>query len=136
MPIGWKIYVHRQQDNRSIPAEFEAAKGTRLAVWQTRVNGLDWIHELVKQKKAFHLGGDGYPYRFTAIAEHVIARIRDGQPPAANEVWQMDFGDTVVLPPGKTMADLPELWKTQRDLPAMDACHPQEWLIIVAWDES
>jgi hypothetical protein len=127
MPLGWYISVSRQQDNGSTPAEFLSAKGTLLAAWQAHVEGLGWIYELVEQQKATHLGGDGYPYRLTATAEHVITRIRDGKPPAANPVWRFDEGD-ILYPnlPGKTIVDLP----------AMDACRAEEWLLIEAWDES
>jgi hypothetical protein len=126
MPLGWHISIYRQQSDGAAPAAFGTAHGTRLAVWQTGLGGLDWIVDLVKQQKAIALGGNGYPTEYTAMATHLLARIREG-PPDANAVWSFDPGD--VLLPGW-------LGKTTKDLAAMDACRPDEWLLIQAWDES
>jgi hypothetical protein len=126
MPFGWNINVHRQQTDGSAPAAFGAPQGTQLAVWQTGLGGRDWLDELVKLQKAIYLGGNGYPVEYTAMAIHLVPRLRGG-PPLATLAWTFDKGDIIV--PG---------WegKTTKDLVAMDACRPDEWLIIQAWDES
>jgi hypothetical protein len=69
------------------PATYESAKGARLAVWQTGLEGLDWLQTLVKQGYAIDLGGDGYPWRFTATAEQLVPHIITG-PPEARATWQ------------------------------------------------
>ena len=126
MPLGWNIGVYRQQTDGSSPASFGAPQGARLAVWQTGLGGLDWLDALAKQEKAIDLGGNGYPMEYTAQARHIIPHIR-GEPPEAKAVWSIDPGDKVT-----------EEWcgKTTKDPEAMDACRPDEWLIIQAWDES
>jgi len=127
MPLGWHISVYRQQNEGLAPASFGATHGARLAVWQTGLWGLEWLDELVAQKKAIDLGSNGgYPSEYTAQAAEIIPRIRDN-PPEAKAVWSSGAGD--ILLPG---------WagKTTKDLAVMDDCRPDEWLIIQAWDES
>lgn len=96
-----------------------------MAVWQT-FGLLKWIDEIVEQGKAIHLGGDGYPLRYTAPANHIIPEIING-PPEANPVWTANPGD--ILSPAYE-------GKTVIDQAAIAACRPDEWLIIEAWDES
>jgi hypothetical protein len=61
-----------------------------------------------------------------ATAEFLILRILDS-PPLANGVWSRDESD-VVLPgwEGRTVIDV----ERARECPA------NEWLLVVAWDES
>jgi hypothetical protein len=126
MPLGWHISVYRQQTDGSAPAASGAEFGTRLAVWQTGLHGLDWLNELVRLRKAIDLGGGGYPNEYTAMAIHIVPRLR-GDPPLAKPFWTFDKGDIIT----------PEwLGETTKDLEAMDASRPDEWLIIRAWDES
>jgi hypothetical protein len=124
--LGWHISVYRQQNDGSSPASFGAAHGTRLAVWQTGLGGLGWIYELVEQQKAVNLGGNGYPLEFTAMMEHLKERLLEG-PPGARPVWTHDSTD-ILLPSW--------LGKTTIDLEALEACRPDEWMLIQAWDES
>ena len=124
--LGWHISVYRQKDNGASPATMESPQSTRIAVWQTGLGGLDWLDELVKEGKSIFLGGDGYPLRYTATAEHLIPRIVDG-PPEANAVWGHDPQDI-----------LTEKWagKTVIDRAAITACRPDEWLLVEGFDES
>jgi hypothetical protein len=125
--LGWHISVYRQQNGGSAPASFGAPQGERLAVWQTGLGGLQWLDELVKQQKAIHLGSDyGCPSEYTAMAAHIVPRLR-GDPPEANEVWALSEGD-IITPQW--------LGETTKYPETMDACRPDEWLIIQAWDES
>jgi len=123
--LGWGISVHRRTDGAS-PATAQSPSGKRLAVWQTGLGGLDWLDELVKAGKAIDLGGNGYPYRYTALAEHIIPRIVD-EPPGARDPWVCGPHD--ILGQG---------WegKTVLDQDAIAACRPDEWLLVVAFDES
>jgi hypothetical protein len=124
--LGWHISVYRLTDGGQSPATFQPPHGTCVAVWQTGWDGLDWLYELATAGKAISLGGGGYPFRFTAVAEHLIPRILD-HPPHAREVWGFDEGD-VLLPEwkGKTVI----VQALARD------CRFGEWLLVEAWDES
>ena len=124
--IGWNIGVYRQTDDGSLPATSESATGTRLAVWQTGLSGLDWIMELVKAENAIDLGGNGYPCRYTATAGNLVPQIIVG-PPGARAIWLFDDHDV-----------LTEKWegKTVIDQTVVSACRQDEWLLVEAWDES
>lgn len=126
MPLGFHITVYRQQNAATAPASFEDPQGAALAVWQTGPGGLGWLDQLVSQGQAICLGGSGYPVQYTAKAQYIIPNLRDG-PPQAKLVWSSDPGDVLLSNcHGKTVK-----------FPAvMDACLPEEWLIIDAWDES
>ena len=124
--LGWNIGIYRQADNGASPATADSPTGTRLAVWQTGLGGLDWINELVKAGQAINLGGYGYPCRYTATAENLLPRIIEG-PPGARSAWSFGLYDR-----------LTEKWegKTVIDRTAAADCRPDERLLIEAWDES
>ncbi len=124
--LGWHISIYRQTNSGVSPASGESTKGTRLAVWQAGLNGLDWIQELVAANKAIDLGGNGYPNRYTATADCLVPQLIN-EPPDARPVWVFEEHDIVT-----------EKWagKTVIDQAAIAVCRPDEWLLIVAWDES
>lgn len=124
--LGWNISVYRQANGGSAPANEDSELGTRLAVWQTDVAGLEWLDEFAKSGQAIDLGGDGYPYYYTAQAEFLIPRIVGG-PPEARHTWAVGQHDIVGSQrEGKTMIGR-----------AMaDDCRSDEWLLVVVWDES
>jgi len=124
--LGFHISVYRQTDEGVAPATFDSPEGPRLAVWQTDAWGLDWLNDLVKAGQAIDLGGNGYPLRYTATAEYITPQLA-GEPPHANEFWTREVGDTV----GEKWAG-----RTVIDHAVVDACRPDEWLLIQAWDES
>lgn len=124
--LGWHISVYRQVDGGKAPARDDAAEGPRLAVWQTGLDGLQWIDELVAAGRAVDLGGNGYPCRYTAQAERLIPPILGG-PPEAERIWGCDPHDVI----GSAWEG-----KTVIDRPVADDCRPDEWLLVVAWDES
>jgi len=123
---GWHISIFRQADGGSSPARADSEEGIRLAVWQTGSEGLDWVDELVKNGHAINLGGNGYPRRYTARGEYLLPRIAGG-PPEARSVWEC--GEHSVITSKWT-------GKTVVDGAAADDCRPDEWLLVVAWDES
>ena len=124
--LGWHIGVFRLEGDRESPGTADSPLGARLAEWQTGIEGLGWIRDLVRHERAAGLGGNGYPLRFTARARDLIGPILDG-PPEANLVWLFETGD--VLLPG---------WagKTVINRAAIDECSPAEWLLVEAWDAS
>ena len=123
--LGWHISVYRQGGDRAAPAQAIDEHGARIAVWQTGLGGLGWIEEAVRSNGHF-LGGDGYPYRYTAQAHDLLPTILAG-PPHANKTWHHDPGDV-----------LGSKWigRTLIDTQTAEACAPGEWLLIEAWDQS
>ncbi|RKQ90869.1 hypothetical protein C8N24_0684 [Solirubrobacter pauli] len=140
--LGWHLSVYRLGGVERAPAgdvragrrltrvlndAADAEDGrTRIAVWQVGAHGLDWLDALVKQREAVSLGGNGYPTRYAGPARSVLPVLTD-DPPAARRAWASDSGD-ILLPQ----------WdgKTTVDREAAAACHPDEWLLVEAWDES
>lgn len=123
--LGWNIAVYRLKNKNIIPSA-STELGKRLAVWQTGLDGLDWLDELVKENKALDLGGNGYPNRYVAQAQNIIPAIKD-KPPLAKDVWSSDEGDILLDEwAGKTVLDNNE----------MADCKPEAWLLIEAFDES
>src|SRR5689334_11844949 len=93
--LGWHISVYRQKDGGLSPATAETLHGSRLAVWQTGLGGLDWLDELVETHKAVSLGENGgYPCRYTATADCLVPHIID-TPPQARRHWALGSGDIV-----------------------------------------
>jgi hypothetical protein len=74
-------------------------------------SGLSWPDELVKRGKAIDLGGNGYPLKYSAIAECVIPHIG-----REDEFSHELFG------------------KPAADRVALAQCRLDEWLIVEAWD--
>ena len=124
--LGWHISVFRQTDGGLLPAVADTATGKRLAVWQTGPYGLRWLEELIASGRATDLDGNGYPNRYTAQAQFLIPIIVAG-PLEAHRRWVHE-ADDVILPgwEGKTVIDQA----------TVDECRPDEWLLVVAWDES
>jgi hypothetical protein len=108
---GWFFTVHRQLEGGSMPARARCSKGLALASWQAYGSGLDWMHNLVKQGFATALGGNGYPFWYTAQAHQLIPFLSDG-PPRVRKVSN------------------PKI-----DLSVLVQCPSDEWLIIEVWDE-
>jgi hypothetical protein len=72
-----------------------------------------------------NLGGNGNPCRYTATTEHLIPSVI-AEPPGARGIWTCGESDV-----------LTEKWEgTVVDRTAAGACHPDELLLVEAWDES
>ncbi len=107
--VGWIVEVYKQQDGGAAPASFTTTKGKQLVSCFASVFGLDWLEELWKQKKLITLGGGGYPYRQTIKVGDIRKQLVDGPP---------------------------EGWRIEKDLEALEACRPDEWLLVEVWDRS
>jgi hypothetical protein len=85
-----------------------------------------WLDELVEKGEAIHLGGNGYPPRYTAAAHHLIPRIIDALPEGRLD-WIYGTSDI-----------LSDQWARSRVIDRAPAanCRPDEWLLVDAWDES
>jgi hypothetical protein len=100
-------------------------RGERLAVWQSGLWGLNWVDELVKSGRILELQRGGYPNLYTGRFEYILSRISD--PPEVNASW--------VCGPDDLIGDAWE-GRTVIEENAIARCHPDEWLLIEAWDES
>lgn len=124
--MGWHISVFRQETDLEQPPSFESPRGSRIAVWQAGLDGLNWVDKLIEEGKAHLLGGNGYPARFAVQASVVLPIVEDG-PPHARKAWLSEPGDILTSKwEGKTTLDEEEA----------AACSPAEWLILEVWDES
>ena len=101
------------------------AEGDRIAVWQSGIDGLRWIEDIVAAGAAIATKRNGYPSVFYAKALDVLPRL--DSPPGARDVWVYGPDDV-----------LNDRWagRTVIDQEAVAACAPDEWLLIEAWDES
>lgn len=122
---AFNINVYRQQCDGASPAPSRAKLGKCLAGWGASYGGMDWIWDLQKEGKLIHIAGGGYPGEFTAQAEHVVPYLKTC-PSQALPSWSYVEG-----------SGLP-LWLHETDgyPEIMDACRPDEWLIIRVWDQS
>lgn len=100
-------------------------QGNQIAAWQSGVEGLRWIDEIVESGAAIAVSTDGYPSLFCAKALDVLPRL--DSPPEARGIRHLD-------PNGI----LTEHWagRTVINESVMAACTPDQWLWIEAWDES
>jgi len=123
--LGWQIFIDRYLPDKSLEEAMRTPE-TTLVAWQTRIGGLDWLNQLVKEGKAVDLGGNGYPCLYTSVAKYVLPRISSGPPIHDGSIV---VGDDYVLPSG---------WSGQLEIHAkrIAQCTPDEKLIIEAWDLS
>jgi hypothetical protein len=115
--LGWKIYITQ---------ESSPDKSKSLMSWSTGIGGLDWLDQLVKDGLAQDLGGNGYPSKYSAKAAVLLPRVVPALP---SHEGKPVIGDDYVLE-GK------EHWGIVIDQSKIDACGPDEILLIDAWDES
>ena len=101
--------------------------GTLLAQWQGDVGALGWIEKVCRSDSGRNLGGDGYPYCFTALGGALKPFIL-GDLPGARKVWIHGPDDQIDHSKwkGTTFIDHSEL----------QLLGEKEWLLIRAWDES
>jgi len=124
--IGWHITIYQQAKGGALPAAFGEPTGAKLAMWQTGAWGLEWIKELVAQNLVNDLGGNGYPFEFTAKIEQLRPAILAGAP-RTDEPGVIELKD---IPPGTWLR------KTAIDRQALLACEPGDWVLIRVWDQS
>jgi hypothetical protein len=118
--------VFRQADGGAAPATAESARGTRIAVWQSGLKGVVWLHDLIEDGEAIQLLGGGYPDLLTTTAAHLLSRILDG-PPEARSHWPLSSHDLIT-----------DKWEggTLLNHAALKDCRPDEWLLVKIFDES
>ena len=114
--LGWQVFVLKESD----------ADGKSMISWSTGFDGLSWLDELVKQGLAQDLGGSGYPNKYSGKASIILPKIVPSLP---NYEGKLVIGDDYVLEGG-------ENWAININQPKIDACKPDEQLIIEVWDKS
>lgn len=92
--LGWEIYIHRLDSDQSLEAT-KLTQDSIVAHWRAGLGGYDWIKELVKIDKAKALGGNGYPFLFSAKFHVLHSSILDG--PTLYQ-GSMVLGDDYLLP--------------------------------------
>jgi hypothetical protein len=124
--LGWYFCVFRQADGGKSPAISSSQLGSRVAEWQTDWSGTDWFDKLSASENAFSLGGDGYPLRYTVKAKILLPYLANGFP-GAREALLREPGVALTTKRRKTITIHEKV---------LDACEPDEWLAVEAWDES
>ena len=134
--LGWHIRICRQKDDGSAPTtgssrlgdlweEFHAHQGDLLAEWQAHIDGLDWLNALVKVGVA-DFTGNGYPYMYSAPSHHLLPRFVK-VPPKGVRSWIAGHCEVHLDRWGKEL---------MVDNAVVEACRPNEWLLVEVWDES
>jgi hypothetical protein len=122
--LGWYFNIYRQANGGSEPARFSADPGPELARWDASFVGSRWLHALEKRGEAIDQGGQGYPTVYTAKAKYILPLLRPHGPsePRYDE---------------KAEAELrPGCFAYVQKFPAViDACDPEEWLLIHMMDK-
>lgn len=103
-----------------------------LAEWESGVGGIQWLERLVEEGSATKLRGDGYPNRYTSMADIVLPLITGGAiRPADNGIWVfgMDEREEYAQPHG---------WMGKVNLRPgrIRTCPIDAALTIDAWDQS
>jgi hypothetical protein len=124
--MSFSVSVYRQTNDGSSPATAESSYGTRVAGWHE--TWFYWMYELVESGKAIDLGGNGYPSLYTARAEDLIAQI-----PSCSDDETPEHRVIVRLK-GRVVGSSPP--QHEFDPAVVKACRPDEWLLLVAWDNS
>jgi len=116
--LGWEVIVQKESDADRV--------GQSLMSWTTGFDGLSWLDELVKKGLAQDLGGNGYPNKYSGQASIILPKI---VPVLPNYKGKFVIGDDYVLEGGENR----EIRINQSKI---DACSPDEKLLIEAWDRS
>ena len=116
--LGWEVVVIKESEVDDI--------SQYLIGWTTGLGGLSWLDELVKQGLAQDLGGNGYPNKYSGQASIILPKI---VPVLPNYEGKFVIGDDYILEGG-------ENWEIRINQSKIDACSPDEKLLIEAWDRS
>src|SRR5688572_8623118 len=103
--LAWEVFLHRQLPGESFQ---NLPKETLLAHWIESITGLDWLDELVSQRRAAILPNHGYPQLYIALASDVLPRV-----------------------PYDSKDSRTGIFKER-----IDQCSANELVILEAWDQS
>ena len=115
--LGWEVFVYRHA---------EARPENLLARWTSRSVGVDWIDRLVREGRAFDLGGNGYPCLYRASAAVLL-------PVVAGTKLGKSFPASTLPQEAVFPADFSAIvWNLEH----LKACEPDEVLLVRAFDQS
>jgi hypothetical protein len=98
----------------------------RIATWQTGLDGVDWLTQLVANGRALSTTRSGYPDTYTIPCRDFITRLDEGLP-GEHATWVASPHDIIVGSGPR---------QTTIDTETLALCDPNEWLLVEAWDES
>jgi len=124
--LGWDITVYRQLIDATGPATLFSERGSMVASWSAEWDGLRWIDALAASGAAEHLGGNGYPFTYTARAAKLLAQIVAGPPQVKTRL--------TFVAGGVESATHHPVCELHHDVIA--TCIQDEWVLIIAWDQS
>jgi hypothetical protein len=144
--LGWHISAYRfgNPELRGARRDLETMRGLlgartdsdeipeknddkqRLAVWQTWLGGTDWLDALTSVGLAAKTSRSGYPDSYLLKFGELRERLDRGLLKPGVQ-WRSGPGDTF----------LPGYLGTDTAFPdVIEAADPEEWVVVVAWDES
>lgn len=123
--LGWHINVFRTDALTHLVYDASTDE-TRIASWSTGMKGLDWLNKLAKENRIVNLGGNGYPYRYSAKASVILPIISNGILTPNDPIV---IGDDYVLHSN-------EMFSLKLDALKISRCDPDNHLLIEAWDQS
>ncbi len=119
--LGWQVLVFRGSERSA-----DTPEGESIASWKTGTSGLQWLYDLVQRGEAVDLGGNGYPNRYSIVANVLLPIISSGLPlndgPAV-------IGDDYFFPKGWST-------KVKLDRQKIAVCPADAQLLIEQWDLS
>lgn len=125
--LGWMIVIKALTPERKYKWDTEQ-EVVRLAHWDTNLEGIDWLEELVKEGKAKLVRDDGYPRSYTAKASDVRSILANGIP-------DYDADDAGIIGP-YDYSPFGRTCRVRMDKEKMEACRRNRVLTIEAWDGS
>jgi hypothetical protein len=122
--LGWFIIVRRAGSPEGLRATVDT---NVLATWETSLGGLDWLEDLERKGQATCMSRNGYPTRFTVVADAVLPMLRLGRPPRHSGIEVI--GDDYITPAG---------WSGELKfhVERIGECPSDDPLTIDAWDQS
>jgi hypothetical protein len=78
--LAYTVSVYRQKDGGASPANFDSPKGDYVAGWNPELLDHLWIQGVVQEGNGIDLGGNGYPFRLTVRAEHLLPILEETPP--------------------------------------------------------
>ena len=86
--LGWEIFIHRLDPSQTLKTR-EFTQASVVTKWRAGLGGYDWIKVILKKDKATALGGNGYPFLFSAKFNILQPIILNGAP--VHKGPMMDF---------------------------------------------
>ena len=123
--LGWEIFIHRLDSSQTLESR-QFTQASVVTKWRAGIGGYDWIKVLAKEDKAKALGGNGYPFMFSAKFNILQPIILNGAP---SHNGLMMIGDDYVLP--KNYLESPTVNEAN-----LLKCQPDDDMFIAVWDMS